>query len=140
MTPKEFDKKFANKPIIITNSPSATSFGAPNLMLPGDRAYFKNIKDYRETRGKQNVSGAYGGEQTVYLGGGLYCGFPLGSTYDQIALRKELFKNYIAGHKDLEKWNGDVPFIEWLIDNLPIDLSKQMPITSQSQIDRNARK
>jgi hypothetical protein len=148
MTAKEFDKKYANKPISFTNPPLATSIGAPNLLLPGDKVFFKNIQDYIGTRGKQTerqkgekrpkVSRAYQGEQTVYVGGGQFCGFPLSDTFDEVELRKTLYKNYIAGHKDFEKWNGDIPFIKWLIDNVPIDLSKQMPISSQSQINRNA--
>lgn len=141
MGPTAFDTKFANKIITVTNPPLASSLSAPDQIVPGDRLFFKNIKDYKETRGNlKNVSNAFQGEQAVYLGGGQYCGFPFRTTFDVTELRKKMLKNYIAGHKDFEKWNGNISFIKWLIDNLPIDLTKEMPITSQSQINRNFTK
>ena len=141
LTPAAFDKKFANRTIDISNPPVSSTLMAPVQLLPGNRVFIKNFKDYRDTRGNlKNVSNAYGGEQTVYVGGGQYCGFPLGETLSITAVRKELLKNYILGHKNFESWGGKMPpLVEFLIDYLPLDLEKGMPINSPSNINRNYR-
>ena len=61
-------------------------------LLPGDWVYFQNFKDYRV----KNPTGFWQGENSIYLGGGLYRGFGVDSLSED-EMNGKLVENYDVG-------------------------------------------
>jgi protein-glutamine gamma-glutamyltransferase len=92
--PKAFNDKFANKEVAI-GGPKSAPYKFEDDILPGSWVFFPNNANYP----KVHKGGAWGGENTVYLGNDMFIGLGIGKS-TALQVRQRLLEEY---NKNLPK-------------------------------------